>query len=138
MTYKNYSKKILVWNTLMVHQQPVLIGEGDKVPTFFVLGMKFWKNEETDEIYAVYTNSELYKDVSTEDLDLIINEGAIEAVRKIATRTAWKKVRSIKKRIYLNQSRGAFKKVDALRDEMSDHIRYMRNLKVTNNIFTID
>ena len=32
----------------------------------------------------------------------------------------------------------AFKKVDALRDEMSDHIRYMRNLKVTNNIFTID
>jgi len=136
MTYKNFAKKILAWNALETHKQPILVGE-EQVPTYFVLGMKFWKDKESDEIYAVYTNSELYKDVSAEDLDLIINSGAIEAVRIIATRTGWAKIKSIRERIYLNQSRGAFKKVEALRDEMTNHVRYMRNLKVTENIFTL-
>lgn len=136
MTYKNLDKKILAWHTLETHKQPTLVGE-EQVPTYFVLGMKFWKDEESDEIYAVYTNSEMYPDVSADDLDLIINSGAIEAVRIIATRTGWDKIKSIRERIYLNQSRGAFKKVEALRDEMTDHLRYMRNLETTKNIFTI-
>lgn len=136
MSYKNFAKKILAWNVLERTKEPVLVGM-DEVPTYFLLGMKFWKNTETDEIYAVYTNSELYKDVSEEDLDKIINEDVVSAVKSIATKTGWAKIKSIRERIYLNQSRGAFKKVQALRDEMTDHLRYMRNLKSTEQIFKL-
>ena len=137
LSYKNYTKKLLVWSSLMTHREPVFIDQDKKIPCFFVLGMKFWKDDENDDIYAVYTNSEMYKDISEEDLDLIINDGVISAVKKIATKTAWEKVKSIRERIYLNHSRGAFKKVTSLRHEMKNHIRYMRNLKTTENIFTI-
>ena len=136
MTYKNFAKKILAWNVLERKKEPVLVGM-DEVPTYFLLGMKFWKNTETDEIYAVYTNSELYKDVSEEDLDKIINEDVVSAVKSIATKTGWAKIKSIRERIYLNQSRGAFKKVQALRDEMTDHLRYMKSLKSTEQIFKL-
>ena len=136
MSYKNFAKKILAWNVLERTKEPVLVGM-DEVPTYFLLGMKFWKNTETDEIYAVYTNSELYKDVSEEDLDKIINEDVVSAVKSIATKTGWAKIKSIRERIYLNQSRGAFKKVEALRDEMTDHLRYMKNLKSTEQIFKL-
>lgn len=136
MSYKNFAKKILAWNVLERTKEPVLVGM-DEVPTYFLLGMKFWKNTETDEIYAVYTNSELYKDVSEEDLDKIINEDVVSAVKSIATKTGWAKIKSIRERIYLNQSRGAFKKVQALRNEMTDHLRYMRNLKSTEQIFKL-
>lgn len=136
MSYKNIAKKMLAWNVLERTKEPVLVGQ-EKTPTYFLLGMKFWKDTETDEIYAVYTNSELYKDISEEDLDQIINNDVIEAVKKIATKTGWIKIRSIRERIYLNQSRGAFKKVESLRDEMTGHLRYMRNLKTTKKIFTL-
>ena len=58
-------------------------------------------------------------------------------IPQIAERMAKDKLVALKEKLYLNQSRGAFKKVEQNREEIFRHINYMRKIKEKPNVFLI-
>lgn len=134
LSYKNLVLKETIWSLLKVMREPSKIEEDD-VESYFMFNIKAYRDE--NGIFIVYTNSSLYPDVSYDDLLIIAGIGIDEGVRRIAWREAEKKLKHLRERLFLDQARGAFKKVEKTREEIYRHIYYMRKIKTKETVFLI-
>jgi len=134
LSYKNIGLKEKIWAELTTMKEPSDM-DGDGVKTYFMFNIKAYSDE--NGIFIVYTNSSLYPSVSSDDLLIIAEEGVDKGVRQIAWREAKIKLVNLRDQLYLNQARGAFKKVEKSREEIERHINYMRKIKDKETVFLI-
>lgn len=124
-----------IWTKLEEIKKPSDL-DGEGMIGYFLFNIKAFRNKDHD-VFIVYTNSSLYPNVEKNDLLIILEHGIDKGVRMIAERMAKDKLVALKEKLYLNQSRGAFKKVEQNREEIFRHINYMRKIKEKPNVFLI-
>lgn len=84
---------------------------------------------EEGNLYAVYTDSNLYPDITSDDLDKIIKMGVVDGIRSVAYDRAWSRLRALREQLLLNRARGAFKKEQEKELEILKLIVSMRRIK---------
>lgn len=84
---------------------------------------------EEGNLYAVYTDSNLYPDITSDDLDKIIEMGVVDGIRSVAYDRAWSRLRALREQLLLNRARGAFKKEQEKELEILKLIVSMRRIK---------
>lgn len=134
LSYKHLALKETIWALLKATKEPSDL-EGEGVESYFMFNIKAFSDE--NGIFIVYTNSSLYPSVSYDDLLIIAGEGIDKGVRQIAWREATTKLVHLRDKLYLDQARGAFKKVEKTREEIYRHIDYMRKIKTKETVFLI-
>jgi len=134
LSYKDLALKETIWGLLKATKEPSDL-EGEGVESYFMFNIKAFSDE--NGIFIVYTNSSLYPNVSYDDLLIIAEQGVDKGVRQIAWREATIKLKHLREKLYLDQARGAFKKVEKTREEIYRHIDYMRKIKTKETVFLI-
>tara|TARA_B100001939_G_scaffold134233_2_gene116605 strand:- start:3532 stop:3945 length:414 start_codon:yes stop_codon:yes gene_type:complete len=128
----NISKKEKLWSLLAAHTSPHVLNVYTGEIGFILPYMKV--TIEEGELNAVYTDSNLYPDIVDQDIDLIIKEGVVKGVKKIALERSWKKLKALREQMYLNKARGAFKKYQEKELEIIKLLMNMRLFKHTNKL----
>lgn len=126
------TKKEQLWTKLADYSTPHVINLFTGEIGFIMPYMKV--TIEGGDLNAVYTDSNLYPDISDQDIDIILKDGVLEGVRKIAYTRSWSKLKALREHLYLNKARGAFKKYQEKELEITQLISRMRQLKHTKNI----
>jgi len=135
-SYKNLLLKEKIWAKLEVEKEPVVL-DSDGIIGYYMFNIKAYKHKDENDIFIVYTNSSLYPSLSRADLLIISDEGIDKGVRSIAWREAVTKFKHLREKLFLDQARGAFKKVEKTREEIYRHIDYMRKIKTKETVFLI-
>ena len=136
VSYANLILKEKIWAKLEILKAPTDL-DGNGMIGYYMFNIKAYKEKEEDDIFIVYTNSSLYPSLSRADLLIISEQGIDEGVRIVAYKNAIDKLKALRKKLFLNQARGAFKKVERDREEISRHINYMRDIKRKQTVFLI-
>lgn len=126
------TKKEKLWAKLADYSKPHVINVFTGEIGFIMPYMKV--TIEGGELNAVYTDSNLYPDITDQDIDTILKDGVLEGIRKIAYTRSWSKLKALREHLYLNKSRGAFKKYKEKELEITQLISKMRQLKHTNKL----
>ena len=126
------TKKEQLWATLADYSTPHVINVFTGEIGFIMPYMKV--TIEGGELNAVYTDSNLYPDITDQDIDTILNDGVLEGVRKIAYTKSWIKLKALREHLYLNKARGAFKKIQEKELEIAQLISRMRQLRHTKKL----
>ena len=126
------TKKEQLWATLAAYSTPHVINLFTGEIGFIMPYMKV--SIEGGELNAVYTDSNLYPDVSDQDIDVILDKGVLEGVKDIAYTRSWSKLKALREQMLLNKARGAFKKFQQKELEITQLISRMRRLKHTKNL----
>lgn len=121
------TKKEKLWAMLADTREPHVLNVFTGEIGFIMPYMKV--SIEGGDLNAVYTDSNLYPDISDQDIDTILTEGVEEGVRKIAYARSWSKLKALREHLYLNKARGAFKKYQEKELEITELISKMRRLK---------
>lgn len=126
------TKKEQLWATLAAYSTPHVINVFTGEIGFIMPYMKV--TIEGGELNAVYTDSNLYPDITEQDIDTILNDGVLEGVRKIAYTRSWSKLKALREHLFLNKARGAFKQYQEKELEITKLIARMRQLRHTKNL----
>ena len=126
------TKKEQLWATLAAYSTPHVINVFTGEIGFIMPYMKV--TIEGGELNAVYTDSNLYPDITDHDIDTILNDGVLEGVRKIAYARSWSKLKALREHLYLNKARGEFKQFQEKEIEITKLIAKMRQLRHTKNL----
>lgn len=121
------TKKEKLWAMLADTMEPHVLNVFTGEIGFIMPYMKV--SIEGGNLNAVYTDSNLYPDISDQDIDTILKDGVEEGVRKIAYARSWSKLKALREHLYLNKARGAFKKYQEKELEITELISKMRRLK---------
>lgn len=124
-------KKETIWGKLAEKTSPSVINAFTGEIGFMMPYMKISIKE--GDINAVYTDSNLYPDMTNVDLDLLVQD-LNAGIKEIATNRGWKKIKSLREQILLNESRGAFKRVLEKKEELHKQIAFLRRLKHSENL----
>lgn len=103
---------------------------------YYLTGIKIIGPTMDTKVDVVHTDSDLYLSLDLLECQTILDEGINGGVLELARRKGRKKIVSLRQQIRLNEARGAFKKVELLRNETLDLINKLRKLETKTTMFT--
>lgn len=126
------NKREMLWRLLAEEATPGVLNAFTGEIGYIMPYMKV--SIEEGNLYAVYTDSNLYPDITNDDLDKIINMGVVEGVRSVAYQRGWSRLRTLREQLLLNRARGAFKKEQEKEIEILKLIVSLRRIKYASQL----